>query len=316
MIITFVYHMTWVKQRLHTLGIFVVNKLLRLEVRLLTWVILHSDIENAPTWVILRLFGHLKCKFAPLSLLSRRDDIEAVAALQRCVVDCRPQAWWVDSALKHLELIPHVRELRDPGPSIVMDILVLDSALVEITRAHDADRLTLPYLLESDVPALGHLVVTELEHFWLVVKPQFGVLYLSFPCFFILQITLIIDGDEVVLLAPPLLLRLLCLRNSYTIVRAGNRLGIVAHVIVVTVEADAWHLGGVFFVRQNGLLSSKFLEFLLLILSRDILRGRMRISHNIDRLNVVGTRNIGEKGSFKDFHFKLVGNNLSRFNLL
>ena len=108
MIITFVYNVTWVKQRFDTLGILVINKLLGLEVRLLSWIVSDIDVEYAPARVIWRLLGYLKCKFASLTFLSGRDNVEAVTALKWSVVDCRPQAWWIDSALKDLELIPHV----------------------------------------------------------------------------------------------------------------------------------------------------------------------------------------------------------------
>jgi len=108
MIITFVYNVTWVKQRFDALGILMVNKLLGFEVCLLSRVVLHAYVEYTPARVIWRLLGHFKCKCASHTFLSGRDNIEAVTALKWSVVDCRPQAWWIDSTLKDLELVPHV----------------------------------------------------------------------------------------------------------------------------------------------------------------------------------------------------------------
>ena len=185
-----------------------------------------------------------------------------------------------------------------------MIVLVLIASLVEISRASDTDFLTLSHLLKGDIPAFGHLVVTQLEYFWLVVEPSLGVLYFLFFSSLVGEIALIVDRDEVVHLAPPLVLRLLCLCNRYTMVGVRDCLHIVAHMIIVSEEPDAWRLTRVLFVGQNSLLSRKFIEFLLLFLPGDILNpiGCLSGSLNVDRLNVVGTRNIREQGGFKDFH--------------
>ena len=304
MIITFVHNVTWVKQRFDALGILVVNKLLGLEVWLLSRVVLHAYVEYTPARVIWRLLGYFKCKCASHTFLSGWDNVEAVTALKRSVVDCRPQAWWIDSALKDLELIPHVWVFRDPATRSVVNVLVLIASLVEITRAGDTDGLSLSYLLKGNIPAFGHLVVTELKNFWLVIKPHFWVLYLLFVASLVREIALIIDGYEVVHLAPALILGLLGLGDGYTMVSVGDRLHIVPHVVVVTEEPDRRRLIRVLFVRQNGLLSSKFIELLFLWLSAGrIPNGCFRRSLYVDRLNVVGTRDIREEGGFKDFHF-------------
>jgi len=86
-------------------------------------------------------------------------------------------------------------------------------------------------------------------------------------------------------------------------VSVGDRLHIVPHVVVVTEEPDRRRLVWVLFVRQNGLLSSKFIELFFFLLSGNIPAGSFRRGLNVDRLNVVGTRDIREEGGFKDFHF-------------
>lgn len=280
-----------------------VNKLLWLKIWLLSRVVLNTDIENAPADVIRRLFTNLKCKLASLTFLSRRDNIEAVTALQRSVVDCGPQTWRIDSTLKDFELVPHVRVLGNPASRRVMNVLVLIASLVEISWTGDTDGFTLTHLLKGNIPAFWYLVVTQLENFWLVIKPHFWVFYFLFISSFVGKISLIVDGYEVIHLAPSLILGLLDLGNGYPMVSVGDRLHIVTHVVVVTEEPDWGRLGGVLFVRQNGLLSRKFLEFLFFFLSGDIPIGCFRRGLNVNRLNVVGTRNIREEGGFKDFHF-------------
>ena len=304
MIITFVHNVTWVKQGFDALGILMVNKLLGLEVWLLSRIILHADIEYAPARVIWRLLGYFKCKCASHTIFSGRDNIEAVTALKRSVVDCRPQAWWIDSTLKDLELVPHVWVFRDPATRSVVNVLVLIASLVEISWACDADGLSLSYLLKGNIPAFRYLAVTKLENFWFVIKPHFWVLYLLFITSLVRKIALIIDRNKVVHLAPSLILGLLSLGDGYPMVSIGDRLHIVPHVVIVTEEPDWRRLRRVLFVRQNGLLSSKFIELLFLWLpARRIHNGCWRRGLNVDRLNVVGTRDIREEGGFKDFHF-------------
>lgn len=123
-----------------------------------------------------------------------------------------------------------------------MDVLVLNSTFVKVSRTVHSDGLTLPHLLESNIPTLGDLVVTQLEYLRLS-QELFGVLHLL-----AIQVTSPVDGHKVVLLAPPLVLRFLCFLNFDAMVVIRDSLCTIAHVIVVFIETDTWMLKWILFI--------------------------------------------------------------------
>jgi hypothetical protein len=72
------------------------------------------------------------------------------------------QTWWIDSTLDHIKLVVEVYRFLK---KLMSDIAIFElvSSLIEISRAIDANGVTLHGLLKSDVPALANLEVTNLE---------------------------------------------------------------------------------------------------------------------------------------------------------
>jgi hypothetical protein len=109
-------------------------------------------------------------------------------------------------------------------------------------------------LLERDVPALGHLVVSKAEYLGLV-EP-----FLAVFDFFVAEIALPVHCDEVVDLAEALIKVLLGLDYLDPAHGILNGLGLIAYVIIVPIKPHrSWRLG-ILSVGFYGGFSSLFLE--------------------------------------------------------